>query len=117
MYKKFNNGNVLTKEIKYNNSIYEIDIFEESLGDEESKIEYNFNLIAIEFKNKKPSFLREDKNHYGYIVEVSNNKINNIYLLIEDIGWIENENIILDYVNNKEEIEFIQNIIKDENII
>lgn len=63
---------------------------------EESKEELGYNLIAIEFtdspfQTEKKTEKYKVNQHYGYVVDITDNAICEIYLLISGLGWGETE--------------------------
>lgn len=113
-WKPFNEDKSLTLEVEFKGEKLTCEVFEES-SSEDSKIENNFNLIAIEFQKDLPFYpkirsrLFDGQKHYGYIVEVSDNQIQDIYLLITGFGWGETDTLIKDC--DLEEYEFVVDII------
>lgn len=121
MYKPFNNYEAIKLMSKYNDKDLECAVFEEQ-SCEESKEELSFNLIAIEFSNSpfdtedrrnKFKYIDWNGEHYGYMVDISKDTVNEVNLLIHGLGWGETEKVLPD----TEEFSFVQSILRQAGVL
>ncbi len=75
---------------------------------------YHSDKRRLKFVEKcKNSKLKWNCVQYGYFVLVNSDKIiEEINIDVEGLGWSETEDIMVNLENNKEEIEFVQKILK-----
>lgn len=101
--------------------------------DKEIREKYNFNRIEIlgdyipfdtdERRSCYEGRYNSDGSQYGYMVEVNmdSNEIDQIFLLIDGYGWGETDILIsadsLITQANKEEIDYVRNILLKANIL
>lgn len=107
----FNDNKVNIAKVSYKEKEVKCKVFEESSA-YEAKVEIGFNLIAIEFSDSP--FQTDERGekyhgnqHYGYVVDITDNKIFEINLLMSDLGWGETETL----KEGTEEYSFVEQVL------